>query len=115
LDHDRAQGITVTVVPAQYTRKEFLAEMNRLAGDLIGTKAASGDSIVKVGPNADYSGLIVTLAPGAATAGGKAAVLALGPEALAARARAEFPALASSMPITGVTGAPADSLVIPMH
>lgn len=116
LDHERAQGVAVTVTPARYSRREISAEMNRLASDLIGTKAPSGDSIVKVGPNADYSGLVVTLAPGAVTDTEKAAVLALGPEALMSRACAGFPALSSSsMPIVVTVGAPADPLIFPMQ
>jgi len=101
LDRDRALGITVTVVAARYSVKESLAEANRLGSAVIGVKAPNGDTITAIGPNKDYSGLLVKLAPAAEE---RQTVLALSPEALTARARAGFPALSSDMPIAVVVG-----------
>ncbi|MEZ0110650.1 hypothetical protein ABH920_004665 [Catenulispora sp. EB89] len=105
LGRDRARGIAVTIVAARYSVKESLTEATRLGSAVIGVKASNGDTITTIGPNDDYSGLVATLAPGAAaTAAEKQAVLALSPEALMVRARAEFPGLSSTMPITVTPG-----------
>lgn len=109
VERDRALGIGVTVVEARYSVKESLAEAGRLVRAVMGVQAANGDTITTIGPNKEFSGLTVTLAP---TAEEKQAVLALSSEALTARARAGFPALTSDMPIAITVGSPVDWFVV---
>jgi hypothetical protein len=105
---DRADGIRVSVVAAQYSWQLLNTQMQKLSDTTFNLKTDSGDRIVGVGPNDDFSGLTVTLAPGTLALTQHVSELELPSATLSADALAEFPSLrTSTIPLQIVLGSAA--------